>query len=114
MMVFHEGGHGVHVEYLSKAGRAFLWYPGNRRVVVGDWKIDGRLICFRYGPETYNLVTRRRGGSFSCSAIAAHRKIMQSQCAGDIFGLTSARIPCILSRHRSALVALQAKCGGKP
>ena len=49
-------------------GKAYLWYPGNQRIVVGEWKTQAdprgqsyTQLCYRYGPNTYNPVTRSRG-----------------------------------------------------
>ena len=33
-------GHGTQVEYLQSGGGAFLWYPGNKIVLPGHWKMD--------------------------------------------------------------------------
>lgn len=44
----YDSGHGTQVEYMSADGHAFLWYPGNRSVVPGEWHI--RIGSEAWGP----------------------------------------------------------------
>lgn len=115
--IYFGGGHGIQVEYYSPAGGAYLWYPGNRRVVAGEWQYrKGGTICFRYGPRTYNPVTRKRGGRWECSQASQQARFMRYACKGDPFGLgrQGGRLPYVLPRGKFALAGLRAKCGGKP
>ncbi len=41
--------------------RAYLWYPGNRRLVIGAWQRTLDKVCYRYGENTYNLRRLQRG-----------------------------------------------------
>ncbi len=115
--VYFGPGHGLQVEYYSPAGGAYLWYPGNRRVVAGEWRYrKGATICFRYGASTYNPLTRKRGGKWECSPASRQSRFMKYACKGDPFGLgrKGGRIPYVLPRGRFGLAALRAKCGGQP
>lgn len=38
-------GHGTQIEYLANGGGAWLWYPGNANIVVGEWKVEGADLC---------------------------------------------------------------------
>ena len=114
--VHYDTGHGTQVEYMSADGLAYLWYPGNRSIVPGEWHVrigprplgpgpESRnaigpyavfeqdptqpvestlYICFRYGPDTYNPVTRMRGGNWECSISPANeeweRRTLRSGC----------------------------------
>ncbi len=41
--------------------RAYLWYPGYRRLVIGAWQRSLDEVCYRYGENTYNTRTHQRG-----------------------------------------------------
>lgn len=63
--------HGTQIEYHSSDGQTWLVYPGNSRAVRGHWQVqtagEQTQMCYRYGRNTYNPVTRRGGGSWECS-----------------------------------------------
>ncbi len=110
-IVFYESSHGIQVEYYSPAGKAYLWYPGNRSVVRGKWKIsNGSTICYKYGGNTYNPVTNTRGGSWECNSIQVHSRTKKFSCKGDVFSLSSGRIPYVLKRSRFGLARLKRAC----
>lgn len=113
-IVYYGGGHSVQVEYYSPKGRAYLWYPGNRRSVPGKWKISGSNICFTYGTNTYNPVTKRKGrAAFRCSPITRHANSKKYACSGDVFKLKTGRLPYVLKRGVWQLARIRRKCGGK-
>lgn len=85
--------HGLQIEYFSPQGKAYLWYPGNTRVVVGDWKDEGRKICFRYQSNSSNPVTGQTGGEWECQGKISAQSDLVSSVDGDAFGLTSGRLP---------------------
>ncbi|MGH1467093.1 MAG: hypothetical protein ACRBBQ_17200 [Cognatishimia sp.] len=62
--------HGTQVEYMSADGHTWLVYPGNIASVDGEWQVQGAngqsKVCFRYGANTYNPVTRKPGGRWNC------------------------------------------------
>ncbi|WP_170763836.1 hypothetical protein [Ruegeria lacuscaerulensis] len=93
-----DAGHGYQVEYLSPDGRAYLWYPGNRKTVVGKWKILLDEVCYRYGSNTFNPQTRQRGGSWNCeyTGILGYRVTAFQQ--GDVFNLKSGNLPYVRKR----------------
>lgn len=129
-MIAYDGSHGLQIEYLSADGEAFLWYPGNQRIVSGEWKLEKsetfyqaktengwhipRLgyfkdglkyrahskICYRYTGNTYNPVTKQRGGNWQCSGaplLLNHK--FRSTVSGDPFNLSEGKsVPFILKR----------------
>jgi len=91
-------GHGYQVEYLSADGRAYLWYPGNRKPVVGAWKRVLDEVCYRYGKSTFNPQTLQNGGAWNCEYSGRLGFNVVAYQSGDVFGLTSGRIPYIRNR----------------
>lgn len=86
--------HGFQVNYLGTGGRAWLWYPGNRSGVPELWRVkDGTSICFSHPTNTYNPVTKQRGGSEQCSPLDLSRKLTISVLSGDPYNLSSGQVP---------------------
>jgi hypothetical protein len=101
-------GHGTQVEYYDARGGTHLWYPGNRRIVRGKWKMDGNNICFAYQGNTYNPVTGHRGGGFECMPAALHDEGIVDRATGDVFGLAKSRsVPFTLKPARTTIEALR-------
>jgi len=98
-VLFYDSSHGNQIEYYDPSGRAFLWYPGNRVIVPGEWRVDGQDICFRYGMNTYNAVTGERGGTWSRSPLRQWTSDVVDSATGDAFGLATGEIPFHLRRH---------------
>lgn len=97
--------HGTQVEYMAADGRAYLWYPGNSRVVVGQWKTQTARngageICFRFGTNTYNPVTKTRGGYWNCRNGRGFIFLEEEYTTGDPFNLESGRIPYVMPKSR--------------
>lgn len=106
--------HGTQIEYLAANGRAYLWYPGNRKPVSGEWETrNARLgaaeICFRYGTNTYNPVTRTSGGSWECQGVYQYTAWKFERVVGDPFHLESGRLPFVLpaSEHVNLTAAVE-------
>ncbi|CUH44961.1 hypothetical protein [Ruegeria atlantica] len=91
-------GHGYQIEYLDSNGRAFLWYPGNRSAVSGEWKIVLDEICYRYDSNTFNPQTLQRGGSWSCDYTGRAGYLVTGYQKGDPFNLRSGKIPYARSK----------------
>lgn len=88
--------HGSQYEYFSPDGRTYLWYPSNRRIVQGEWKSGFTRICFRYGPNTYNPVTKQDGGKWDCRKFWRWSLVVKDRFDGDPFGLAeSPLVPCL-------------------
>lgn len=125
--------HGPQIEYISRGGTTYLWYPGNDVVLRGSatvlWESasaeiddpqEGRYrgqiklsyLCFRYAANTYNPATNHRGGGYECSPYATQRVAVKESGKGDIFGLASrSEAPFPLGRDATTLSALQKRLG---
>lgn len=120
--------HGTQVAYTAPDGAIHLWYPGNDVVVRGRWRlkqadrfvrsglstegyVSSTEICFVYGSNTYNPVTRAAGGSESCMPADAPSR-MGERAEGDPFKLAGSKPPFILGRERVDLATLKRRVGG--
>lgn len=112
-IIFHERSHGTQIEYFSSKGQAFLWYPGSKVLVTGSWKVHGKSVCFRYGANTYNPVTKRSGGRWQCVPSAVHRFSAKSTCAGNPFNLSSGAVPFQLSKEAYKSPKIVNTCNGR-
>lgn len=102
-------GHGMQVEYLAADGASWLWYPGNTKILPGSWKTEGGDICFLYGKQSYNPVTRTRGGDWECEPLAVYNKTLVESAKGDMFGLAGRKkVPFDLPKKLLPLHQLQA------
>lgn len=96
--------HGTQVEFLAANGSAFLWYPGNRVLVVGRWEtrdFDSPYspdMCFKYGGNTYNPVTKTVGGNWTCRHGRGFIRQANGIVRNDIFDLQSGRIPFVMPK----------------
>lgn len=91
--------HGYQVEYFGTKGDIYLWYPGNRGVLSGQWKIrgNGRFLCHRYNTLALNPVTNLRENDWGCRPRQNFE--VAATIAGDVFGLSARRrVPHILYR----------------
>jgi hypothetical protein len=117
-LVSWDNSHGTQVEYLGPDGQIYLWYPGNRVVVPGKWKVatasQGTSVCFVYGPNTYNPVTKSMGGQWRCIPSGIYIFLTTAVVSGDVFRLSSGEIPFVISgRANLSLPELTAKAGLK-
>jgi hypothetical protein len=86
--------HGNQYEYLASDGTTALLYPGNSAPVRGFWQIRGTgefgtEMCFLYGANTYNPVTRESGGAWECQGFIDYLYRAQEIYDGDVFGTRS-------------------------
>lgn len=114
-LVTNSGSHGVQVEFHSRSGKTFLWYPGNRNSLPGRWLVidppDRSVrLCYKYGTNTYNPVTKTSGGEFLCRPMRASINQVKFICDGDPFKLSSGRLPFNLAEP-NALERVKAVCG---
>jgi hypothetical protein len=107
-----DSGHGTQVEYVSADGRTFLWYPGNKVILPGHWKMQGRNVCFLYGANTYNPVTKVVGAVWECEPTNVYGALQTERAKGDVFGLsTRGAVPFILTNIRTTIGALAGQMG---
>jgi hypothetical protein len=99
-MMMRDSHHGDQFEFLSNNGHTWLWYPGNETLVRGDWKADGSNICFRYGANAYNPVTKQQGGKWECTPFSNWKPRALAAYRGDIFDLSQREaVPCVLDKY---------------
>lgn len=112
-LLFYDSAHGTQVEYFGSNGVSFLWYPGNRVVVQGRWKIatgENKVqnICFSYGENTYNPVTGHRGSGWQCRPLGNFFVHFVEDARGDVFGLAKRQqVPYILPTARTTIAKLR-------
>ncbi len=97
--------HGFQVNYLAPQGKAWLWYPRNRRGIAEEYKRDivsGReAICWRHPSNSYNPVTQKTGGAFACQSLAFTQRTIVAALPGDPFALGTGQVPFPLERCRA-------------
>ncbi len=95
--------HGYQVNYIGSSGKAWLWYPGNSRIVPELWKrdIERNAVCWAHPSNTYNPVTKTKGHSFMCENHTQAAKAVVSQISGDIFNLSAGKIPYRLEKCKA-------------
>ena len=99
--------HGTQVEYLSPDGRAYLWYPGNPRILPGRWRVEkrglGAQICFTYMPQPVSGWSCQGGGNY----LVNQAEIVD----GDPLDLEGGKLPFVMSRTSYRLSDLIARTG---
>ena len=102
--------HGNQIAYHSADKKAYLWYPGNSRIVVGEWKVKhgsryrsiqvkttkglmnrkfaAPLICYRYGKNTVDPTMTKLVGEWSCGSFTLSQDLTVEDHIGDIFKLS--------------------------
>ncbi|WP_166415770.1 hypothetical protein [Cochlodiniinecator piscidefendens] len=93
--------HGTQYEYHAPDGTTYLWYPGNRSIVMGQWKVertrDGdNTLCYLYGSSSFNPVTRQYGGNWECRKITSLDVAGDETIKGDPFSLETGNIPFVM------------------
>jgi hypothetical protein len=89
-------GHGTQISYTSADGRAWLWYPGNPRILEGRWKLDDSKdmlqVCYDYGPGTRNPMMKDAPSGFQCGSFHNQNIFTLDTKRGDVFGLATAKV----------------------
>jgi len=117
-----QGRHGWLAEYSTQDGRVYMWYPGNKKVMPGFWKVEKVLvkinakefhsvhICFQY-PTGYNYVENKPGKNWDCwpasRSLAFPEKRRdtngRAEKEGDVFNLQSGNIPFVLKKIKGQI-----------
>ncbi|MFT3765155.1 MAG: hypothetical protein QM820_06515 [Minicystis sp.] len=98
-VLFYDTSHGNQVEYYGEGGRCYLWYPGNRVVLAGEWRVDEEFLYFRYGKNTYNPVTGQRGGGWERARLRGYGANVVEAVEGDPLNLADRGLPYRLLPH---------------
>jgi hypothetical protein len=121
--------HGQQVSYLAPDGAVYLWYPGNAVILKGDWRvlsaedtadiddplegeyrgnINAASLCFKYGANTFNPVTRHTGSRYECGYYQLMFNTTKEARTGDVFGLATNAAPKFsLGKEYQPIAALQ-------
>jgi hypothetical protein len=127
-------GYGLQISYTSPDGRVYLWYPGNNVILQGEWKvepstgltgnvvivedgeqsvvrpIDSAQVCFKYGANTVDGVSRSPGGRFSCQGFAYFKGVQRENRKGDVFGLMGrSQAPFVLPKDENKIANILKK-----
>lgn len=79
---------GNQIEYTSADGRAYLWFPGNTAILVGEWRLRGsERVCFRYPAVSINASTGVAGGEWECSHVSSWLLHRKASWSGDVYNL---------------------------
>jgi hypothetical protein len=113
-------GHGTQVSFTAPDGKVFLWYPGNKVVLSGQWEVRSRAIssrstlsiyaeiCFRYGANTFNPVTGAAGNTWECMPADLLAGLTTDSSDGDLFNLHQRPVPAfVLSPEKTSLKQLE-------
>jgi hypothetical protein len=113
-------GHGTQVSFTAPDGKVFLWYPGNKVVLSGQWEVRSRAIssrstlsiyaeiCFRYGTNTFNPVTGTAGNTWQCMPADSLASLTTDSADGDLFNLHQRPVPAfVLSPEKTSLKELE-------
>lgn len=98
-VLYYNAAHGNQIEYYDPSGWLFLWYPNNRGAVPGGWYIEGAYLYAQYGNNVYNPVTRTWGGNWEPSTLLSMLRDVVDSVQGDVFGLSTGRVPFPLRAH---------------
>lgn len=100
-VLLYEPSHGNQIEYYDENGKSYLWYPGNRIILTGEWRLEGDKIYSRYGVPTHNPVTGQHdiAGAWSSCPIIQMLTTEVDVVSGDVLDLASGRLPYRLPAH---------------
>lgn len=101
-------GNGIQIEYFAPDGRSYLWYPGNLSVVPAQYRYGlfipsdgsaGRIgtIEFLYPSNSVDMMGRR-GGKWESRGISDYRVYVMASQQGDVFNLSSGKVPYVRRR----------------
>lgn len=107
-VLFFDSFHKTQLAYFNDNSQEWLWYPGNRSALLGYVQIRGKLICFSYPNSSINPATGVAGPDWECSPLARHKTRIVESVSGDVFNLSSGRIPFVLEKKRYSISELRA------
>ncbi|WCL51008.1 hypothetical protein [Leptospira sp. GIMC2001] len=98
---FDEEHHGNQIEYNSLDGKTYLWYPNNKLLVIGHFKIkENKIICFNYNGKVKNQLTGEIGGVWNCQEIVPYYNRIRERKKSNVFKFNDdKKVPYILNRY---------------
>jgi hypothetical protein len=108
-MLFTGNGLSSRVEYLAADGRAYLWLINTNASAPTSWTLDAnKTICVSYPDHPSNL---KRLGKPQCSSIATWDQDVIGRADGDVFGLSSGKVPKVMASFPMQLEKLRQELG---
>jgi len=95
--------YGTQIEYLAPDGSSDLWFPGSPRTTPGHWKVmastsGAPVMCFLYGPNSYDPVLHAYGGNWECGPLQQYILHLHTLAIGDPFRLANGKVPFVMPR----------------
>ncbi|MFY8113052.1 MAG: hypothetical protein ACOVOC_02505 [Rhabdaerophilum sp.] len=103
--------HGPQVSYRAADGRIWLWYPGNKEILAGEWKVlASGPECYRYGENTHNPLTGVTGSKWECTIMIPGIGPYMQERSGDVFKLANRKaVPFVTRKDRAQFEELVAR-----
>lgn len=100
LRTFDPNFHGNQIEFNDTNGKTYLWYPSNKKLVMGNYKIkNNSVLCFMYFGNVKNEATGEVGGVWNCTPLASYYIRILEKTNSNVFQLNeSLKIPFILNR----------------
>ena len=95
----YDATHGVQIEYMDKNGRAFLWYPEEKRVMKGVWRLKApNEICFAYPGHASSEKLGVGLDGWICMTMRSFYDTTLAKRPDDPFSLASGDVPFVISK----------------
>lgn len=111
-VMHYDSFHKTQLTYYTENGREWLWYPGNRAALMGHIKVRANQICFAYPNSSINPATGVAGPEWECAPLERFTAGIIDSVEGDIFNLSSGRIPFVMPKRRYSFDQLKSKLAG--
>ena len=114
-----ESSSGQHVHYSAPDGRDYAWFPGQERILAGEWRIetapDGKdrtvtRLCLRYPGEAVHPISKTSGDQWYCRAAGSAFHWIRERAGGDVLGLAGrTQAPFVLGLTNPTIAQLKAR-----
>ena len=108
-VMHYDSFHKTQLTYYTENGREWLWYPGNKVALMGHIQVSAKRICFSYPNSSINPATGVAGPDWECQPLSSFKADIVDSVAGDIFNLSSGRIPFVMHKRRYSFDELKSK-----
>lgn len=108
----------LQIEYHRPDGRAFLWFPGNRSILTGQWDIrrspfgPGPYRCYRYDTSTNRKPFGSPDDGATCIFIDPQKE--RYWFVGDPYKLSTRGLPFVMRRGPDAYSEVIRRTGVDP
>ncbi|XDD45426.1 hypothetical protein AB3N60_11990 [Leptospira sp. WS39.C2] len=97
---FDPNFHGNQIAFNETNGKTYLWYPNNKKLIMGNYKIkNNSVLCFMYFGNVKNEVTGEVGGVWNCTPLHSYYVRIKEKTNSNVFQMNeSLKMPFILNR----------------